>query len=299
MLCPKGRRCAFTLIELLVVIAIIAILIALLVPAVQKVREAAARAQCQNNLKQLSLGVHNYHDSFKKVTPARIHTDGQASWAVLILPYIEQGNLFKGYDLAKPIYTQPATFNKQAQVSIFYCPARRTPPQLSNTNFRGEGAGTLGDYAASLCDNFNDRESWTSLANGAMVTADKYTVSGGKAQWQAQIHFNRIRDGLSNTFLLGEKHVIKADLGKDVAVDNTIWNADLVETIGRIAEEVMGKDVDDTSGRERDKFGSWHPQICQFAFGDGSVRALQTSINLTTLKLLVNRADGKVIPQFE
>src|SRR5579883_3616595 len=94
-----SRRSAFTLIELLVVIAIIAILIALLVPAVQKVREAASRTQCQNNLKQFGVALHNFHDQYKGFPKAGKYSN-QLSWHVYILPYIEQAPLYAKFDLS-------------------------------------------------------------------------------------------------------------------------------------------------------------------------------------------------------
>src|SRR5690348_5797465 len=119
------RRCAFTLIELLVVIAIISILIGLLMPAVQKAREAAARTQCANNLRQIGLAIHMYHDTLKYIPPSRL-SDVHATWAVLIMPYIDQGNLYNQWNLANDYYSQNDTA-RLTNVPLYFCPSRRSP----------------------------------------------------------------------------------------------------------------------------------------------------------------------------
>src|SRR5438552_1586910 len=130
MVSQRRHRYGFTLIELLVVIAIIAILIGLLVPAVQQVREAAARAQCQNNLKQLGLACHGYHDSNKRFPPgytaAAAYSDGATDtapgwgWAAYLLPYLEQAPLFRQIDFTRPIQGQAAA---QAVLPLLLCPS--------------------------------------------------------------------------------------------------------------------------------------------------------------------------------
>src|SRR5438552_4470313 len=167
---PAHRR-GFTLIELLVVIAIIAVLVGLLLPAVQKVRETANRTKCANNLKQIALAVHNYHSTYNALPPARLDYHGGVSWAVIILPFIEQDTFYNQWDLHEWYYVHKPEIGKH-QVSIYYCRSRRqandiniskqgdtpdrwpwgkTPPVPGDSGSSWFGA--TGDYAASDGDN--------------------------------------------------------------------------------------------------------------------------------------------------
>ena len=123
------KRRGLTLVELLVVMAIIGILIALILPAIQAAREAARSTQCRNNLKQIGLAIHNYHDANKLMPPSRLGPQ-YASWCVLILPYLEQDALYRQWDLTKTYYQQSVAAQTTA-VNLFFCPTRRSPPMLS------------------------------------------------------------------------------------------------------------------------------------------------------------------------
>ena len=310
------RRTGFTLIELLVVIAIIAILIALLLPAVQKVREAASRTTCENNLKQIGLAMHNYHDTYSKLPPSRLGLNGYASWMVLILPFVEQNALYNMWDLNKTYYMQTAAA-QQTAVSIFFCPSRRSPPMLSTQyDVPSNGVpdsnnhpGVLGDYGCNGGQFFNAIVD-NPACNGAMCYANGAPNGNGQlVNTQSQTSLGSIIDGTSQTLLVGEKHVPQIYFGMGGTGtggtpngDGAIFNGDYPRSFSRIgggtASFNLGQGPTDVSGPYHCKFGSWHPGICQFVFADGHVASLNNSIDYTTLGLLCVRNDGQVIPNY-
>jgi prepilin-type N-terminal cleavage/methylation domain-containing protein len=144
----RRRPTGFTLIELLVVIAIISLLAGLLLPAVQKVREAANRTQCANNLKQIGTACLHYELDHGYLPPTFIR-DGGASWMVLILPYVEQNNLFRQWDLNKTYYQQSDTARLSA-VNIYFCPTRRAAPGEPPASTFGDIPWDAPDSAANV-----------------------------------------------------------------------------------------------------------------------------------------------------
>ncbi len=267
-------RLGFTLIELLVVIAIIGILIALLLPAVQKVREAAARSQCTNNLKQLALGCINYDSTYGVLPPARVARDAYATWPVLIMPYIEQDNIYKLWNIHEgyaPTNKQPNDGARQALVKIFFCPSRREPmlDKLGEDNYDNSGSfadkgdehsqGACGDYACCAGDGTTAVNQ--DVANGAMINGHltyPYTRVQGKDNEDAngidQPNTNppdiplltiksftgytsvaKIVDGSSNTFLLGEKHVREGHFGEAGDGDKAYYSGYSYNTAQRAA----------------------------------------------------------------
>jgi prepilin-type N-terminal cleavage/methylation domain-containing protein len=153
------KRNAFTLIELLVVIAIIAILVGLLLPAVQHAREAANRIACANNLKQIGLAMRNYEENYGSL-PASRQEFGGATWAVMILPFLEQHDHFKTWNINLSYFEQ-SDLARQSRTAIYFCPSRRDAgtsgysvsgdePVLSDSTLGPNVPGALGDYAANI-----------------------------------------------------------------------------------------------------------------------------------------------------
>jgi prepilin-type N-terminal cleavage/methylation domain-containing protein/prepilin-type processing-associated H-X9-DG protein len=304
----SGPRSGFTLIELLVVIAIVAILVALLAPAIQRVRESASRLTCTNNLKQLGIAVHNYHEAHRRLPASRLMvTSGQefATWSVLLLPYLEQQALYAKWDLRRKYVDQLDDSVRTTPVSVFTCPARRSPGSLSTFDAK---PGFLGDYAA--CG--GDRLSYDGLldeapgANGAMVTALCTQTGGVLKTWRDRLRLRDITDGTSQTFLIGEKHVPVGRFG-DHSGDSAMFDGDCHRTASRVAGPGPSYDfnlaqgpTDIAGGQERWEriFGSAHPGTCNFVFADGSVQTLSIDVSPRTLRLLAVRNDGEIVPPY-
>jgi prepilin-type N-terminal cleavage/methylation domain-containing protein/prepilin-type processing-associated H-X9-DG protein len=326
----------FTLVELLVVITIIGVLIALLLPAVQAAREAARQMQCSNNLKQMGLAVHNFENA-KGIVPPYLDGAGHYSWMAHILSYMEQQTLYDlahvedGWTVYKLYATSPAVL--KMQVSAYYCPTRRSAPQMSwKEPWRGPNAfGPLSDYAMCCGDgtavDASGNEAWYIKPNGvsAMTTGGKWAPSMGDpmamyTNWKASRTFADIKDGLSNTLLIGEKHITDGPgndgqicLGNVNHGDGTWYNDDTDTTVTRLAgpghlrpgltaltlpyplaPSPTAPIIADNAFNGN--FGSWHPGgACHFVFADGSVQRLNASIDIWVLGYLANIADGKAI----
>jgi prepilin-type N-terminal cleavage/methylation domain-containing protein/prepilin-type processing-associated H-X9-DG protein len=284
---PQSARAGFTLIELLVVIAIIAILIGLLLPAVQKVREAAARSQCSNNLKQMGLAIQSFNDSNNYLPPGGSDGPNQTccnatnrngwNWMYYILPYIEQSPLYN-QTTNSIIYATP--------VKTYYCPSRRAP-QVYGSSAKSDYAGNGGRY-------FSDYGKY-----GVFVRqfSNPGSATGGNIV-RRRLQDMISGDGTSNTIAIGEKQLNSQNWGKDGG-DNEAWpNSGWDEDCIRLGTTYMAGTVPhgglypDTAEPVAPPttwpyvFGSSHSGGANFVFCDGSVHFLPFSVNKTTFMYL-------------
>jgi prepilin-type N-terminal cleavage/methylation domain-containing protein len=308
----RSSRSGFTLIELLVVIAIIAVLIGLLLPAVQKVREAAARTQCTNNLKQLALACHLHADAVGTLPPSNVVVltgpnpadEGSytyyENWCLKILPYIEQGNLARQYDFTRPYDQQPASGQvvQQTFVKVFSCPSDPNANTISQpyTGYAGPTVNGVhgfmtGSYRAN-CGVNNNVKSWSNPEEARSMVFDDQV-----ANYRGPMHIVGVASlqpepftiigSTSNTALIGER-AIKAQSaegkrrGTYWADSKAVYSAsyfshDIPQTL--LADYDRCSVLDGGSGRCKYGWGSYHADIVQFAFCDGSVRRVNTNAN--------------------
>jgi prepilin-type N-terminal cleavage/methylation domain-containing protein/prepilin-type processing-associated H-X9-DG protein len=285
-------RPAFTLVELLVVIAIIGILIGLLLPAVQKVREAAARTQCTNNLKQIGLAFHNHHGTYGyfpsggwDATTPPIYVNGSptggplqaAGWGFQILPYVEADNTWRGggapTDAARAVVAVGAT-NK-----LFFCPSRRAPQTVTYTdNYQPPLTG--GKLTHALCDYAASNKEGTGVVRQLTGT-----------------RFADITDGTSNTLMVSEKCLNLAFLGQKQPDDNQGYTAGFnLDTVRKTTRPPAPDFSNPTPGVDGGgRFGSSHPGRFNAVFADGAVRGVNYNIDPKLFQYLGDRADGQVV----
>ena len=324
----KSRyRVGFTLVELLVVIAIIGILIALLLPAVQAAREAARRTQCNNNLKQIGLALHNYHDSFKSLPPGYIRfpgavdNEGHWAWNAFLLPYVELSALHEQIQVGKipvsRVMDDPVLLEMMQQpISAFRCPSAAGQPDIheeagrmiTNSSVGGAGIGlAVTNYVACNSTYGLKKVGGTNPASQAL----------GPFYKESDVAFRDVTDGTSNTIFVGERAYIIQNVkafagamfaardfngaGPATSTDGSASNQGLISIMAGGAEPINKLPV---NGRDRIPFSSNHPGGANVCLGDGSVRFISETIPTNTatipvdsvMEYLLGIADGNVVP---
>jgi prepilin-type N-terminal cleavage/methylation domain-containing protein len=292
---PAAARTGFTLVELLVVIAIIAILIGLLLPAVQKVREAAARIKCANNLKQIGLALHNYEGAYGYLPPGYRDPRPDSApgpgwgWAVYLLPYVEQGNLCSQIDPDHTVFGNGAlttipTPQTLTPLSILRCPSDPGPP--TNINFDGHATASYRGIGWS-------RPQTAQSSVGLLIT--NLTSPNGVLYRNSQTRFADVTDGLSSTLFVAEVclDVQRGKWGGIWAGANrkdqfALWLGGVFWAIDEGPFRLNGPD--------KWGFCSDHPNLVGVLLGDGSARFMADSIDPRIPADMASRAGGEVVP---
>jgi prepilin-type N-terminal cleavage/methylation domain-containing protein/prepilin-type processing-associated H-X9-DG protein len=286
----KARR-GFTLIELLVVIAIIAILIGLLLPAVQKVREAAARAKCQNNMKQLGVAVHNFASAYLDTLPAVTNSTGargayggyQGNWTVTLLPYIEQQSLYAAATSNPGDTWDPVAGNglviRQVPIKTYQCPSDFT---------------ITGGYAA------NQVGGWAGVSYSMNFQLFGTVRGGGNSDTPAYSVAN-IPDGTSNTIAFTEAYAAVSNGGSLMAFPGIDWGWNWTAVIADTRADANAATYTPQFSKTQAQASKIYPQTAhtggaQTLMADGSVRGVNQSISQTTWYYAIMPADGVPLP---
>ncbi len=312
------KNAAFTLVELLVVIAIIGVLIALLLPAVQQAREAARRMSCTNNMKQLGLAIHNYHDTFSIFPPGFLHPrdpnvnindwmnwDNGYGWGAFILPFIEQSAIHDSLDFTTPWTSAEA----QHEISAYVCPSDPGPP-LNPYFYQGAYYAdrdqpetermAKSNYVANV---------GTTHVNGAKFS--KSSTVRGVAGYQSDLKFRDFTDGTSHTIYFAERDSVTTRGSGQREEGGAIWigvpkvfgAGSSQHVLGRFAgsaTEVTLYAINSPKGTYGASLGvnSQHPGGVNVTLTDGSVRFLSEYTDWATVAGLARRTDGAVIGEW-
>lgn len=296
-------RAAFTLVELLVVIAIIGVLVALLLPAIQAAREAARRAQCMNNVRQLGLAIHN-HESAKGIFPIGADPKTELAWTVFVMPYFEEGIISDSIPRNSSAYNSAAknrpTLNK---VAPFLCPSQgeHVRSNLSNTSdeIDGQKPFTLHYYGVLGPDGFNtqsnDRYPVFENRHGGVALTGILTRS------RKGVKVKDVIDGTSKTFLLGEISMTDWPYYRGwnrgaTQKDSADPDGSAIGSSKNVLQQLNTFDPQYSVSEYNDgDFGSMHPGGAVFLFADGSARFVSDDTSLMVLLALASRDGSEVV----
>ncbi len=300
----RGSKRGFTLIELLVVIAIIAILIALLLPAVQQAREAARRSQCKNNLKQIGLALHNYHDVHRTFPSGWIAVENGrqnahegvsgAGWGVMILPLLDQAPLYGQFVPSVAINDPRNAGFINTPLTVFQCPS---DPKPDTWHIMQEGTSTrLAELpTANYVGSFGTQEldGCENAPGTAPVRSNGQCIGDGPFYHNSKVQIRDITDGTSSTLLVGERRT-DPRLGW-----YSTWPG-MVPEGEEAFQRILGSadHVPNHPSAHLDDFSSHHEGGSQFVLGDGSVRFLSENIDQGVYQSLATIQGGEVVGEF-